>query len=95
MSAATPDEGVYGITTAADLAGMDAQRLRAYEARGLLKPDRTEGGTRRYSDNDLHRLQRIEHLLGLGLNLAGIAMVLTLEDENEQLREHHRTPGAR
>ncbi len=80
------DQGVYGISVAADLVGTGAQNLRLWEARGLLEPSRTTGGTRRYSANDVERLRRIGHLLADGLNLAGIAMVLTLEDENEQLR---------
>lgn len=78
--------GVYGISVAADLVGMGVQNLRAYEARGLLEPGRTEGGTRRYSANDLDRLRRIGDLLDAGLNLAGIAMVMDLQDENSQLR---------
>jgi DNA-binding transcriptional MerR regulator len=78
--------GVYGITTAADLVGMGVQNLRAYERHGLLEPSRTEGGTRRYSESDLDRLRRIGELLGAGLNLAGIAMVLDLQDENAELR---------
>jgi DNA-binding transcriptional MerR regulator len=77
---------VYGISVAADLVGTGVQNLRAYEARGLLEPDRTEGGTRRYSANDLDRLRRISDLLQAGLNLAGIAMVMDLQDENSQLR---------
>lgn len=85
-SAPDPDLGVYGITVAASLAGTGVQNLRAYEARGLLEPDRTEGGTRRYSTNDIDRLRRIGVLLEGGLNLVGIAMVLDLEDENTQLR---------
>lgn len=80
------DRGVYGITTAADLVGMGPQNLRLYEARGLLEPDRTDGGTRRYSAHDLDRLRRIGDLLDAGLNLAGIGMVLGLESENAQLR---------
>jgi len=83
-----PDQGVYGISVAAQLVGMGVQRLRLYEARGLLEPDRTAGGTRRYSQDDLGRLQRIDALLEAGLNLAGIAMVLDLQDENHRL--HHR-----
>jgi MerR family transcriptional regulator, heat shock protein HspR len=78
--------GVYGISVAAELVGTGVQNLRAYEARGLLEPQRTEGGTRRYSANDLDRLRRIGDLLEAGLNLAGIAMVLDLQDENDQLR---------
>jgi DNA-binding transcriptional MerR regulator len=78
--------GVYGISVAAELTGTGVQNLRAYEARGLLEPERTEGGTRRYSADDLDRLRRIGDLLEAGLNLAGIAMVLSLQDENNQLR---------
>ena len=81
-----PSRGVYGISVAAELVGMGVQNLRAYEAHGLLEPERTEGGTRRYSADDLDRLRRIGHLLDAGLNLAGIAMVMDLQDENDQLR---------
>ena len=89
------DQGVYGISVAAQLVGMGVQRLRLYESRGLLEPERTAGGTRRYSRDDLDRLQRIDALLEAGLNLAGIAMVLDLQDENHRL--HHRlgVPPAR
>ncbi|KHK97766.1 MerR family transcriptional regulator [Microbacterium mangrovi] len=80
------DRGVYSITVASELVGMGVQNLRAYEARGLLVPARTEGGTRRYSADDLDRLRRIRDLLTAGLNLAGIAMVLPLQDENGRLR---------
>jgi DNA-binding transcriptional MerR regulator len=86
---ADEDPSRYGISMAADLVGMGAQNLRLYEARGLLEPERTPGGTRRYSRADLDRLRRIGHLLEAGLNLAGIGMVLDLEDENAQLREEH------
>ena len=80
------DRGVYGISVAAELVGIEAQNLRLYEARGLLEPERTNGGTRRYSANDLDRLRRIGDLLKAGLNLAGIGMVLNLEAENSKLR---------
>lgn len=80
------DRGVYGISVAAELVGTGVQNLRAYEARGLLEPERTDGGTRRYSANDVDRLRRIGDLLDAGLNLAGIAMVMDLQDENSQLR---------
>jgi DNA-binding transcriptional MerR regulator len=88
VAGAEPDaaRGVYGISVAAELVGTGVQNLRAYEARGLLEPERTEGGTRRYSANDLDRLRRIGDLLEAGLNLAGIAMVMDLQDENTQLR---------
>jgi MerR family transcriptional regulator, heat shock protein HspR len=83
-----PDHGrgVYGISVAAELVGMGAQNLRLYEARGLLEPERSEGGTRRYSADDLNRLRRIGDLLEAGLNLVGIGMVLDLEDQNTELR---------
>lgn len=84
------DRGVYGISVAAELVGMGVQNLRAYEARGLIEPARTDGGTRRYSAEDLDRLRRIGDLLEAGLNLAGIAMVMELEDENAQLRTETR-----
>lgn len=83
------DLGVYGISVAADMVGMGVQTLRLYEAKGLLEPDRTSGGTRRYSANDLDRLRRIGDLLDAGLNLAGIGMVLGLEAENDRLREEN------
>jgi MerR family transcriptional regulator/heat shock protein HspR len=81
-----PGRGVYGISVAAELTGVDAQSLRLYERRGLLEPARTDGGTRRYSSDDLDRLRRITDLLGAGLNLAGIALVLDLQDDNDRLR---------
>ena len=80
-----PGLGVYGISVAAELVGMGVQNLRLYEARGLIQPARTDGGTRRYSADDLERLRRISELLDAGLNLAGIGMVLDLQDQNTQL----------
>lgn len=65
---------------------MGAQTLRLYETRGLLEPERTAGGTRRYSPDDLDRVRRIGQLLSDGLNLAGISMVLDLEEQNTRLR---------
>lgn len=88
-----PWRGVYGITVAAELVGMDPQSLRLYERRGLLQPARTEGGTRRYSADDLDRLQRIGQLLAGGLNLAGIALVLDLEADVAELRARLPTDG--
>lgn len=81
-----PARGVYGISVAADLVGTGIQNLRVYERRGLLSPQRTDGGTRLYSDDDIARLRRIADLLESGLNLAGIAMVLDLEADNARLR---------
>ena len=86
---AGPDDhqGVYGISVAADMAGTGVQNLRLYERRGLLEPSRTPGGTRLYSRHDVNRLHRITKLLADGLNLAGIAMVLDLQDDNARLRD--------
>lgn len=90
MKPLDPDQGVYGISVAAELTGLGVQNLRLYETRGLLEPDRTPGGTRRYSANDLDRLRRIGDLLDAGLNLAGIGMVLDLEQQNLAL-EHENS----
>lgn len=81
---------VYGISVAAELLGIGVQTLRMYESRGLVDPARTAGGTRRYSKKDLERVGRVTVLLRDGLNLAGIAMVLDLQDENEKLRNSRR-----
>jgi MerR family transcriptional regulator/heat shock protein HspR len=78
--------GVFAISVAADMVSMQVQNLRVYERRGLIEPDRTPGGTRLYSRADIERLHRIRDLLGEGLNLAGIARVLALEDEVRRLR---------
>ena len=80
-----PGRGVYGVSVAAELSGISAQSLRLYERHGLLTPARSEGGTRRYSADDLARLQRISELVAAGVNLAGIARILSLEDRNVAL----------
>lgn len=80
-----PDHGVYGISVAAELSGIAVQSLRLYERHGLLTPARSEGGTRRYSSDDLVRLKRITELVDSGINLAGIARILDLEDDNATL----------
>jgi DNA-binding transcriptional MerR regulator len=85
--------GVYGIGVAAELTGLGVQNLRLYESRGLLEPERTAGGTRRYSAEDIDRLRRIADLLAAGLNLAGVAMVLDLEEENRRLRDEFDGPS--
>jgi MerR family transcriptional regulator, heat shock protein HspR len=80
------DHPRYSISVAAELAGMHPQTLRTYEAKGLVRPRRTPGGTRRYSDRDVERLRKIGALTGaLGLNLAGAVRVLDLEDAMEVL----------
>jgi MerR family transcriptional regulator/heat shock protein HspR len=76
----------YMISVAADLVGMHPQTLRIYEQKGLVRPRRTPGNTRLYSERDLHRLRLIQHLTTeLGLNLAGVEAVLALQDEVERL----------
>ena len=77
--------GVYGISVASELSGFDPQTMRLYERRGLLAPARTDGGTRRYSDDDLDRLARISDLVAQGINIAGIAQILHLEHRNSAL----------
>jgi DNA-binding transcriptional MerR regulator len=85
---AAPDRrGLYGISVTSELTGVPPPNLRAYEARGLLEPERTSGGTRRYSDHDVARIKRITVLLEAGLNLRGIGEVLELEAETRRLRE--------
>jgi MerR family transcriptional regulator/heat shock protein HspR len=77
---------VYVISVAAELAGMHPQTLRIYERRGLVLPARTQGGNRRYSDDDIEILRRIAELADQGLNLEGIKRVMALEAENALLR---------
>jgi MerR family transcriptional regulator, heat shock protein HspR len=80
---------VYGTAVAAELSGIAPQTLRLYERRGLLAPARTDGGTRRYSDDDLQRLRRISELVDQGVNLAGIAQILDLETKNRRLESNY------
>lgn len=87
-SGGAPDSSraVYGISVAAELVGSAPQNLRLYEARGLISPARSQGGTRRYSNDDLTRLRQIGQLLDDGLNLAGVAAVLALQATNQALQ---------
>jgi MerR family transcriptional regulator, heat shock protein HspR len=86
--AARRDErAVYIISVAAELAGVHPQTLRIYERKGLLSPARTPGNTRRYSERDLERLRAIQRLTqDRGVNLAGVRMIVELEDEVDRLR---------
>ena len=86
IDAAGRDRAVYVISVAAELAGLHPQTLRIYERKGLVEPARTGGGSRRYSDNDIAMLQRIQQLTSDGLNLAGVKRVLALEAEIARLR---------
>ncbi len=80
------DGAVYIISVAAELAGVHPQTLRTYERKGLIKPKRTAGGTRRYSVRDVERVRLIQELTqGEGVNLAGVLRILALQDEIEDL----------
>lgn len=85
MNGVEPGHGVYPISVASELSGVDPQMLRVYEQRGLLTPFRTDGGTRRYSQDDLDRIADITALLDEGLNLAGISQVLRLRAKTDEL----------
>ncbi len=77
----------YMISVAAELVGMHPQTLRIYEQKGLVRPKRTAGNTRLYSDEDVSRLRLIQRLTTeIGLNLAGVERVLYLEDELQRMR---------
>jgi MerR family transcriptional regulator, heat shock protein HspR len=81
------DRPRYMISVAAELVGMHPQTLRIYETKGLVRPGRTAGGTRLYSERDLERLRAIQRLTTeLGLNLAGVQRVLALEDDLAKLQ---------
>jgi len=88
------DRAVYVISVAAELAGVHPQTLRIYERKGLLDPARTGGGSRRYSEADIARLQRIQELTTEGLNLAGVKRVLELEEEARRLHDELERLGA-
>jgi len=81
------DRPRYMISVAADIVGMHPQTLRIYESKGLIRPKRTAGNTRLYSEADIERLQLIQQLTNdLGLNLAGVEQVMQLQDEVERMR---------
>ena len=82
-----PERPRYMISVAAELVSMHPQTLRLYEARGLVRPGRTPGGTRLYSESDLEQLRLIQRLTTeLGLNLAGVEHVLRLQDELRRMQ---------
>lgn len=91
-----PDRrAVYIISVAAELAGVHPQTLRIYEQKGLVQPHRTRGNTRRYSEEDIDRLRRVQSLTQGGVNLAGVKRIIELEEEVERLRERMRELQAR
>jgi MerR family transcriptional regulator/heat shock protein HspR len=80
------ERGVYMISVAAELASMHPQTLRMYEARGLIEPKRSPKNTRLYSQRDVERLRRIQQMTSeLGLNLAGVEIVLEMEGKVERM----------
>jgi MerR family transcriptional regulator/heat shock protein HspR len=84
--AAGSDQGLYPISVVTELTGISAHTLRGYDRAGLLAPARTDGGSRRYSDNDLAVLRRIMALTDERINLAGVRRIIELEAELTQLR---------
>ena len=84
---ASRQRAVYVISVAAELAGVHPQTLRIYERKGLVSPARTGGGSRRYSDADLARLERIQELTNQGMNLVGVQKVLDLEERISELEQ--------
>lgn len=81
------DRAVYIISVAAELAGVHPQTLRIYERKGLVRPQRTSGNTRRYSQADIERLQTIQSLTEEGINLAGVKRIIELQREIDALED--------
>lgn len=86
MGSERRDRPVYVISVAAELAGMHPQTLRAYERKGLIEPERTPGGSRRYTEADIERLRRIQQLTDEGLTLRGAQRLLALEAQLARAR---------
>ena len=83
------EDALYVISIAAELAGVHPQTLRVYERKGLVQPHRTEGNTRRYSEEDIQRLRRIQALTNEGLNLAGVMRVMELEQQVDRMEARY------
>lgn len=83
--ASDPNQAIYIISVAAELAGVHPQTLRVYERKGLLQPKRTQGNTRRYSEQDIDRLRKIQELTSEGINLAGVMRIMDLQSKVERL----------
>src|ERR1700751_1587939 len=80
-------KGAYMISAVAEMYGIHPQTLRLYEREGLIKPSRTEGNTRLYTDEDLERLEIILSLArDLGVNISGIAIILQLRERMEEMK---------
>jgi MerR family transcriptional regulator, heat shock protein HspR len=81
------DRALYSISVVTELTGVSQQALRGYEDKGLITPQRTDGGTRRYSRDDIDRINEIAKLLGTGLNTEGVNQVMKLQAEADGLRQ--------
>ncbi|HEX6262131.1 MAG TPA: helix-turn-helix transcriptional regulator [Actinomycetota bacterium] len=81
------EQAVYIISVAAELAGVHPQTLRIYERKGLVRPSRTAGNTRRYSDRDIARLRTIQEMTQAGVNLAGVKRILAMQAEIDELQD--------
>ncbi len=85
------ERAVYVISVAAELAGVHPQTLRIYERKGLLRPKRTSGNSRRYSERDIERLRMIQELTQAeGVNLAGVKRIMQMQRELDRLRDKIR-----
>src|SRR5918999_5378346 len=80
------DRAVYIISVAAELAGVHPQTLRIYEQKGLVRPYRTSGNSRRYSEADIARLRRVQLLTQEGVNLAGVKRIMAMEEDLRRMR---------
>jgi len=81
---------VYVISVFAEIAGVHPQTLRNYERTGLLNPQRTEGGSRRFSDADLADIRRIQELTNAGINLEGVKRIMVLEAQIAAMEAKHQ-----
>lgn len=84
-----PDQPMYVISIAAELAGVHPQTLRVYERKGIVSPQRTEGNSRRYSERDIQILRRVQELSNEGINLAGVMRIMELEQQMHSLKRRH------
>lgn len=85
------ESAIYIISVAAELAGVHPQTLRVYERKGLVRPSRTSGNTRRYSEKDIERLRRIQALTNQGINLAGVMRIIELEAEIDRAEARYES----
>ena len=80
-------KAIYFISVASTLSGIHQQTIRSYEQKGLIKPFRTGGGTRRYSQEDIDKLIQIQNLSQRGINLDGIKIIYEMKDKIEDLQD--------